>query len=90
MQEENADQPWRRGGVKIDLLNHRMTLDGAEVALGAREFQLLALLMRNAGRVMTHRQLLTAAWGGRTRRTRHTCGSMSAICATSWHRRAQA
>ena len=34
-----------------------------KVRLTPKEFELLALLMRSAGRVLTHRQILTAAWG---------------------------
>ena len=40
-----------------------MTLSGVPVKLTPREFDLLAILVRNAGRVVTHRQLLTAVWG---------------------------
>lgn len=51
------------GRCEIDLAAHRVTRDGEEVRLTRREFDLLALLARNAGTVMTHRQLLTAVWG---------------------------
>ncbi len=40
-----------------------MTRDGNEVKLTPREFELLACLARYAGKVMTHRQILTAVWG---------------------------
>ena len=40
-----------------------MTLSGVPVKLTPREFDLLAILVRNAGRVVTHRQLITAVWG---------------------------
>jgi two-component system KDP operon response regulator KdpE len=39
------------------------TLAGAPLALTRREHKLLLLLARNAGRVLTHRQILTALWG---------------------------
>jgi two-component system, OmpR family, KDP operon response regulator KdpE len=47
----------------MDLLRRRVQVDGVFVTLTPREYSLLALLARNAGRVLTHRQLLTAIWG---------------------------
>lgn len=51
------------GPVEIDLVKHRATRDGGEIKLTPREFDLLAHLARHAGRVLTHRQILTAVWG---------------------------
>ena len=51
------------GPLDIDILAHRVTRDGEPVKLTPKEFDLLALLVRNAGRVLTHRQILTAIWG---------------------------
>lgn len=51
------------GPFDIDILAHRVTRDGAPVKLTPKEFDLLAVLVRNAGRVLTHRQILTAVWG---------------------------
>jgi two-component system KDP operon response regulator KdpE len=51
------------GRCEIDLAGHRVLRNGVDVHLTRREFDLLALLARNAGTVMTHRQLLTAVWG---------------------------
>jgi two-component system KDP operon response regulator KdpE len=53
----------RAGSVFIDTLAHTVTRDGEPVRLTPKEFDLLALLVRNAGRVVTHRQILTAVWG---------------------------
>jgi two-component system KDP operon response regulator KdpE len=50
-------------GLKMDLERRRVTRDGAEVHLTPIEYRLLALLARNAGRVMTHEQLLRQVWG---------------------------
>ena len=63
LSEEGAAEPWRATDVEVDLVRRRVTVAGAEVALSPREFALLALLVRNAGRVVTHRQLLTSVWG---------------------------
>src|SRR5579885_623536 len=45
-------------GVKIDLPNRQVFRDGIEVHLTPNEYGLLAMLARNAGKVVTHRQLL--------------------------------
>lgn len=51
------------GAVEIDTVRHRVTRAGSEIKLTPKEFELLDCLARHAGRVMTHRQLLTAVWG---------------------------
>jgi len=51
------------GELSIDLASHTVTLSGEEVRLTPTEFSLLALLARNRGRLMTHRDLLVGVWG---------------------------
>ena len=51
------------GGLRVDLAGHQVHLDGREIRLTPIEFNLLAHLARNAGKVVTHRQLLRAVWG---------------------------
>jgi two-component system, OmpR family, KDP operon response regulator KdpE len=51
------------GSLEIDLARHRVMRAGAEIKLTRREFDLLACLARHPGKVLTHRQLLTAVWG---------------------------
>jgi two-component system, OmpR family, KDP operon response regulator KdpE len=53
----------RIGSLEIDLPRRRAVRDGAEIKLTSREFDLLSCLARHPGKVMTHRQLLTAVWG---------------------------
>jgi two-component system KDP operon response regulator KdpE len=53
----------RAGEVEIDLVNRRVHRAGAPVRLSPREYDLLSELVRGAGKVITHRQLLTAVWG---------------------------
>lgn len=53
----------RHGPLQIDLAAHAVTLNGALMHLTPKEFDLLELLARNPGRVMTHRQLLKQVWG---------------------------
>lgn len=58
-----APDRWCHGPVEVDLARRRVLVDGAEVAFTPREYDLLSVLVRNAGLVLTHRQLLTAVWG---------------------------
>ncbi|HEX3139730.1 MAG TPA: response regulator [Rhizobacter sp.] len=50
-------------GLEIDLDSHRVLLHGAALHLTPTEYRLLARLVRSAGRVVTHRQLLVDVWG---------------------------
>ena len=50
-------------GVAMDFERRIVTRDGVPVKLTPKEYELLAILFRNAGRVVTHRQILTAVWG---------------------------
>jgi two-component system, OmpR family, KDP operon response regulator KdpE len=54
---------YRHDGLDIDLAAHRVRVDGVDVHLTPTEFKLLARLVRNAGQVVTHRQLLADVWG---------------------------
>jgi two-component system KDP operon response regulator KdpE len=54
---------WSHDGLDVDVAAHRVMLDGLEVKLTPTEFKLLARLLRNAGQVVTHRQLLVDVWG---------------------------
>lgn len=50
-------------GLRIDLAARQVFRDGAEAHLTPNEYKLLAVLARHAGRVVTHRQLLSEVWG---------------------------
>ncbi len=50
-------------GLRVDLAAHRVSLAGQPVHLTPTEFELLARLVRSAGQVVTHRQLLAEVWG---------------------------
>ena len=57
---------YRQGGtdgLEVDLAAHRVRLHGEDVRLTPTEFKLLARLVRQAGQVVTHRQLLADVWG---------------------------
>jgi two-component system KDP operon response regulator KdpE len=63
LRQDNAEKSVTVAGLTIDPVSHRVTLDGAVLPLTRREHALLLLLARNRGRVLTHRQILTAIWG---------------------------
>jgi two-component system KDP operon response regulator KdpE len=50
-------------GVVMDFEKRLVARDGVPVKLTPKEYDLLAILFRNAGRVLTHRQILSAVWG---------------------------
>ena len=54
------------GDFRIDLAAHNVTGRGREVHLTPKEFDLLVYLAGNPGRVITHRALLSAVWGGQS------------------------
>jgi two-component system response regulator RegX3 len=51
------------GPVRMDVERHLVTVHGEPVSLPLKEFDLLELLMRNAGRVLTRGQLIDRVWG---------------------------
>lgn len=53
----------RAGGLIMDLSSRQAALDGRPVELTAKEFDLLAVLLRHTGQVLTREQLLDAVWG---------------------------
>jgi two-component system response regulator RegX3 len=64
---ENGDaageQVLEAGPVRMDVERHVVAVDGEAVALPLKEFDLLELLLRNAGRVLTRMQLIDRVWG---------------------------
>jgi DNA-binding response OmpR family regulator len=59
----DAEVALAAGGVRLDLRTRRATVDGREVELSAREFNLAEIFMRNAGQVLSREQLLDHVWG---------------------------
>ncbi|HEY9495606.1 MAG TPA: response regulator transcription factor [Intrasporangium sp.] len=51
------------GPVRMDIERHTVTVDGKPTALPLKEFELLEMLLRNAGRVLTRMQLIDRVWG---------------------------
>lgn len=50
-------------GVRMDVERHETTVNGQTVKLALKEFELLELLLRNSGRVLTRGQLIDRVWG---------------------------
>ena len=61
--EEAAPGALESGPVRMDVERHVVTVDGEQVQLPLKEFELLELLLRNAGRVLTRGQLIDRVWG---------------------------
>ena len=51
------------GEIRMDVERHVVSVRGTDVAMPLKEFELLELLMRNAGRVLTRGQLIDRVWG---------------------------
>jgi len=62
--DENDAVVLEGGDFKLNVETRKVTVRGLEVHLTPKEFDLLAHLMRHAGKVLTHRKLLTSIWGG--------------------------
>lgn len=60
---EEEEAVLRAGEVELDRLTRRCRVDGQEVELTRREFDLLAALLRSVGRIHTREQLLELVWG---------------------------
>jgi two-component system, OmpR family, response regulator RegX3 len=61
--EPTGDGVLAAGPVRMDVERHVVAVDGRPVALPLKEFDLLELLLRNAGRVLTRGQLIDRVWG---------------------------
>ena len=61
--DEEGSQVFELGPLKVDLAARRVQLAGGEVHLTPIEYRLLTVLVKHAGKVLTHRQLLKEVWG---------------------------
>ncbi len=61
--EEDPGQILELGRVRMDVDRHLVVVDGVNVQMPLKEFDLLEFLMRNAGRVLTRGQLIDRVWG---------------------------
>ena len=60
---EEAGAAVESGPVRMDVDRHVVTVDGQDVRLPLKEFELLEMFLRNAGRVLTRGQLIDRVWG---------------------------
>jgi two-component system, OmpR family, KDP operon response regulator KdpE len=61
--QEGAPPVFRSGDLAVDLVRRIVTVGGAAVHLSPREYDILALLVKHAGKVLTHRLILGQLWG---------------------------
>lgn len=61
--EEVSSNAVESGPVRMDIERHVVTVAGQTVAMPLKEFELLEMLLRNAGRVLTRSQLIDRVWG---------------------------
>jgi two-component system response regulator RegX3 len=61
--DDLADGVLEAGDIRMDVERHVVSVRGEDVAMPLKEFELLELLMRNAGRVLTRGQLIDRVWG---------------------------
>ena len=61
--EAHEEPTFVSGGLTVDLAARTVRVDGQEVHLTATEYGLLRELVRHAGKIVTHKQLLRAVWG---------------------------
>lgn len=62
--DDNEDERLLHGGrVVLDIDRHTVSVDGEEINMPLKEFELLEMLMRNSGRVLTRGQLIDRVWG---------------------------
>ena len=61
--EEVSSSALAAGPVRMDVERHVVTVNGGSVPLPLKEFELLEMLLRNAGRVLTRMQLIDRVWG---------------------------
>ena len=77
---EHWGPPLSIGGVEIDPSQRRCSVNGRRIRLRPREFELLEILMRKAGRVLTRSYLLETIWGmSSTAETRAVDGMVSRL-----------
>jgi len=71
VQPQGADAIFRSGDLEMDLSKRVVRKSGEEVKLTPIEYSLLRLLVTHAGKVLTHRQLLTEVWGAKAAEQTH-------------------
>ncbi|CAM3058058.1 response regulator transcription factor [Tsukamurella hominis] len=79
---QDAPEVVEAGGIRLDSTARRVTVDGADVALANKEFELLRFLMEHTGRLLSREEILADVWGDSDLR-----GSKTLDMHISWLRR---
>jgi two-component system KDP operon response regulator KdpE len=66
LQVQGEKPVFQAGGLSVDLVRRIVKVEGAEVKLSPKEYELLRLLVQHAGKVLTHAFLLKGVWGPAT------------------------
>jgi two-component system KDP operon response regulator KdpE len=65
--QQQGEQPiFRSGDLEVDLVHRIVRVRGGEVKLTPKEYDILRMLVAHAGKVLTHRMLMSEVWGGET------------------------
>lgn len=62
-QEQSLSEVFSTGNLKVDLLNRVVSVDDQDIHLTPIQYRLLTVLVKNAGKVLTHQQILKEVWG---------------------------
>jgi two-component system response regulator RegX3 len=63
VEQDDTEAVLTAGDVRMDVERHTVSVDGTDVPLPLKEFELLEFLLRNSGRVLTRGQLIDRVWG---------------------------
>jgi two-component system, OmpR family, KDP operon response regulator KdpE len=66
LQQQGAEPVFTSGSLMVDLVRRHVTVGGVEIKLSPREYDLLRVLVTQAGKVLTHQYLMREVWGGVT------------------------
>jgi two-component system KDP operon response regulator KdpE len=66
LQQQGERPVFKTGDLTVDLVRRVVTVRGVEVKFSPREYDLLRLLVANAGKVLTHKMIMGAVWGEQT------------------------
>jgi two-component system, OmpR family, KDP operon response regulator KdpE len=66
LQQQGERPIFATGGLSFDLVKRIVKVDGKEVKLSPKEYEILRVLVQHAGKALTHRFLLAQVWGGST------------------------
>lgn len=66
LQQQGERPIFQTGGLSVDLVKRIVRVEGREVKLSPKEYDILRILVQHAGKVLTHQYLLDQVWGGST------------------------